>query len=166
MIEFEIKESIIESAKNRCNNVSVNSDKLNKYGSEKKRIFDGYLGEEIIREYLNIDNISDNYEYDLISNKNKRLEVKTITCSFKPKEDYLCTVNSHSLEYVHKQKADYYIFLRVLNTYKKAWILGWIECAEFFRIGSFVEKGTDFGKFNFTKANATVLEISKLNNFK
>jgi len=166
MVEFKIKESTIKLAKNRCDNINVNSDKLNKYGSEKKRIFEGYLGEEIIKEYLDIEKVSDDYEYDLISNKNKRLEVKTITCSFKPKEDYLCTVNSHSLEYVHKQKADYYIFLRILNTYERAWILGWIECDVFFRIGSFIKKGTDFGKFNFTKANATVLEISKLNYFK
>ncbi len=116
-------------------------------------------------DYLNIKNNIDEYDYDLLSNKGKRLEIKTVSCKFKPKKDYLCTVNSHKANGVHKQNADYYIFLRILNDYSLAWILGYYSCEDFFKDGLFIEKGKDFGKFKFIKANATVLEINKLNKF-
>lgn len=165
MIEVEVSKDLIDKAELRASAVSRTSTLLHKYGSEKKRIFEGYLGEEIVKEYLDIESIDDDYEYDLISNKGKRLEVKTISCSFKPHDDYFCTVNSSYLDSVRKQSADYYVFLRVLNSYDKAWLLGYIECDKFFELGNFIEKGTDMGKFKFVKANATVLPIYKLNQF-
>ena len=165
MIEIEVNKELIDRAKSRTSSVSRTSTLLHKYGSEKKRIFEGYLGEEIVKDYLDIRNIDDDYEYDLISNKGKRLEVKTISCKFKPHDDYLCTVNSSYLDSVRKQDADYYVFLRVLNNYETAWLLGYIECSKFFELGNFIEKGTDMGKFKFVKANATVLPIYKLNKF-
>ena len=64
-----------------------------------------------------------------------------------------------------KPKQDIYIFLRILNDYSLAWILGWYSCKDFFKAGAFIPKGKDFGKFKFIKANATVLEIDKLNKF-
>ena len=97
--------------------------------------------------------------------KEKRLEVKTISCKFKPREDYWCTVNSHDLTGVHKQKADFYIFLRILNDKSIAWLLGYISCEEFFEKGEFIKKGRDFGDFKFVKANATILPISELTSF-
>tara|TARA_R110001606_G_scaffold152810_1_gene293716 strand:- start:3136 stop:3633 length:498 start_codon:yes stop_codon:yes gene_type:complete len=165
MIEYNISANNIDSAKRRLNLVTKFSNNLSKYGSEKKRIFEGYLGEEIISDFLGISKVDDTYEFDMISNKGKKIEIKTVSCSFKPKPDYLCTVNSHTEKYVHKQDADYYIFLRIMNDYSVGWILGWIPCSEFFNIGTFVKKNTDFGKFRFTKANATVLEINRLNKF-
>lgn len=165
MIELDLNNDIINKASNRLDLVTAKDNRLSKFGSERKRIYEGYIGEELIKKFLHIDKVTDDYNYDLISNKGKRLEIKTVSCSFKPRDDYLCTVNSHSLEYTHKQNADYYIFIRLLKDYTKAWILGWIECAKFFKIGTFVSKGKDFGKFKFVKANATVLEINKLNKF-
>jgi len=166
MIEYLIKPTFIEYAKKKmCKIESINNINPSKFGYQKKRIFEGYIGERIIMDYLNIENNIDHYDYDLISNKNKKLEVKTISCKFKPLENYLCTVNSHTLDGIHKQKADYYIFLRILNDYSKCWILGWIECNDFFDKGKYINKGTDFGKFKFEKANATVLTINKLNKF-
>ena len=114
-------------------------------------------------DYLGINKNHDDYDFDLIYKKGKKLEVKTISCKFKPKKHYWCTVNSFDLNATHKQKADYYIFLRILNDYSKGWILGWIECATFFKKGRFINKNTDFGEFKFTKANATILPISLLN---
>ena len=134
---------------------------LSKFGSEYHRILIGYIGERVIMEYLNITEDADNFNYDLLY-KDKKLEIKTISCKFKPRRDYLATVNSHNLDGIHQQKADYYIFLRILNNKTKAWILGCYPCTEFFKKGEFVPKGKDFGKFKFVKANATVLPISEL----
>ncbi|CAN0498136.1 unnamed protein product [Laminaria digitata] len=112
-------------------------------------------------EYLNITEDADTFNYDL-RYKGKKIEVKTISCKFKPKRHYLATVNSHNLDGVHQQKADYYVFLRILNDKTKAWVLGCYPCSEFFENGEFVSKGKDFGTFKFVKANATVLPISEL----
>ena len=166
MIEYIINKDIVSYAYNKLNKTNIIKN-LNpsKFGYDEKRIFEGYIGEKIIMDFLNIQNNDDTYEYDLLSNKGKKLEIKTISCKFKPKLNYLCTVNSHKIDGIHKQKADYYIFLRILNDYSLAWILGWYSCKDFFKVGTFIPKGKDFGKFKFIKANATVLEIDKLNKF-
>jgi hypothetical protein len=162
MKEIVINNTMIQTAKNRINRVMNNNEKrLNKFGSEINRILIGYIGEEIIKDFLNIKTDQETYEYDIIS-KGKKIEVKTISCAFKPKPEYLCTVNSHDLKKVHKQNADYYIFLRIKSDFSKGWILGYIKCADFFKKGTYIKKGQDFGKFKFTKANATVLEIKEL----
>tara|TARA_R110000796_G_C14248650_1_gene398270 strand:+ start:42 stop:548 length:507 start_codon:yes stop_codon:yes gene_type:complete len=167
MIEYNIDQSIINYANKKLEKITINNTlKKNKFGSEKKRILEGYIGEKIIMDFLNIKKDDDEFDYDLLSNKGKKLEIKTISCKFKPLEEYLCTVNSYKTNGVHKQDADYYIFLRILNDYSKGWILGWVSCDSFFKKGKFIPKGNDFGKFKFIKANATVLSINKLNKFK
>lgn len=165
MIDIDIKKNHLQTSLDRLNQINVISNKPSKFGYEKKRIYEGYIGEELVKEYLSIKSITDTYNYDLISAKGKKLEVKTVSCKFKPKLNYLCTVNCHSLEQKNIQNADYYIFVRIRNDYKVGWILGWISCDEFYKKGTFVEKGTDFVAFNFSKANATVLEIKYLNTF-
>ena len=50
---------------------TIQSSNLSKFGSEKKRILEGYIGERIIMDYLNIKNNIDEYDYDLLSNKEK-----------------------------------------------------------------------------------------------
>ena len=68
--------------------------------------------------------------FEKIDMHKKKLEIKTINCKFKPRPDFLCTVNSHDLSGVYKQNADF----------RKGWILGWIPCEEFFEKGEFVAK--------------------------
>ena len=167
MIEISITQDIIDYASVKLDNVNTHDNLgLSKFGSERTRILVGYIGERIIMKYLGLRNDEDKYHYDLVSNNGKKLEVKTITCKFKPLSHYWCTVNSHDLTGVYKQSADFYIFLRILNDYSKGWILGWISCEDFFKKGEFVRKGKDFGKFQFVKANATILPIGQLNQFK
>ena len=114
---------------------------------------------------LNKTNIIKNLNPSKFGYDEKRIFEGYVGERIKPKPNYLCTVNSHKIDGIHKQKADYYIFLRIKNDYSLAWILGWYSCEDFFNAGTFVPKGKDFGKFKFIKANATVLEIDKLNKF-
>jgi len=166
LIEVVISREVVNYAKNKLKQIIIdNKLGLSKFGSERSRILAGYIGEKIIMDFLSLDKDIDDYDFDLISRKGKRLEVKTITCKFKPKPHYWCTVNSHNLDGVHKQKSDFYIFLRILNNCKKGWILGWIPCDDFFKKGEFISKGTNFGKFEFVKANATILPINQLGKF-
>jgi len=165
MIEIDIKKKYLETSLNRISNINVKNNNPSKFGYENKRIYEGYIVEELVKDFLNINLISDTYNYDLLTNKGKKLEVKTISCKFKPKTNYLCTVNCHSSKEKNIQNADYYIFVRIRNDYKVGWLLGWIGCDEFYQKGDFIEKGKDFGNFKFTKANATVLEIKNLYKF-
>ena len=166
MTEYIIEKNIVDYALKKFdnNNVTKNNNP-SKFGFSNKRIIEGYIGERIIMKFLNIEKDIDGFEYDLMSNKGKKLEIKTISCKFKPLDNYLCTVNSYKTNGFHKQKADYYIFLRILNDYSKAWILGRYDCFDFFKKGEFIAKGKDFGKFKFPRSNATVLPINKLNKF-
>ena len=163
MKEILITKQQIAQAEIRLNKFSFNIDRgLSMFGSEKDRTLIGYLGEQIIMDYLSLSNSQETFEYDLMY-KGKKLEVKSISCKFKPYLHYLCTVNSFNLSGVHKQQADYYIFLRILNDKSKAWILGYIPCSVFWEKGKYVEKGTEILKgITFSKANATVMEISQL----
>ena len=162
MREIQISPKMLAQAQKKL--AAINAKKnlgLSKFGSEYDRILVGYIGEQIIMEYLKIHTDSDEFDYDLLY-RGKKLEVKTISCKFKPLPHYWCTVNSHDLKGVHKQTADYYLFLRILNDKSKGWILGGMACTDFFKKGKFVPKGTDFGKFKFYKANATILPINEL----
>lgn len=162
MREIQISPKILAQAQKKLSAVNAKENLgLSKFGSEYDRILVGYIGEQIIMEYLKINMDSDEFDYDLLYH-GKKLEVKTISCKFKPFPHYWCTVNSHDLKGVHKQTADYYLFLRILNDKSKGWILGGMPCVDFFKKGKFVPKGTDFGKFKFYKANATILPINEL----
>jgi hypothetical protein len=135
---------------------------LSKFGSERNRTLIGYLGERMVMDVLALREERDDFDFDL-SFREKRLEVKSISCKFRPPSHFLCTVNSHDLSGVHKQEADYYVFVRILNDKSRGWILGYLPCHEFFKKGTFVPKGSSVAKgIEFVKANATVLEISAL----
>ena len=166
-IEVDITQDMIDKAQQKIDKINFDVNKgLSKFGSEQSRTLVGYLGEQMVASHLKIAIDVDGYDYDLMY-KNFKVEVKTISCKFMPLPHYLCIVNSHNLEGVHKQRADYYIFTRILNDKSKGWILGNIKCKDFFEGGTFVPKGTEVIKdVDFSKANATTLEIFKLNPMK
>lgn len=164
MIEIQITNEMKSYAEKKINLIKFNSNKnLNKFGSEKNRTMTGYLGEQIVMAYLKTAINVDDYEYDLLYN-NIKIEVKTISCKFKPKLDYLCTVNSCNDVGTHRQSANYYIFTRIINDLSVGWILGYMKCSEFFEKGKYITKCSEaVAGISFDKANATVLPISELN---
>lgn len=164
MIEVQITDRQKQLAQERLEKFHFDAGKgLSKFGSEKGRTLYGYVGEQIVLDFFGIPSPNDeSYEFDLLY-KGKRLEVKSISCKFRPLPHYLCTVNSFDLGGVHRQEADYYIFVRIINDLSKAWMLGFMPCKEFFEKGIFVAKGSEVVPgLEFKKANATVLPISKL----
>ena len=164
MIEIIISDTLRNKANKRLDNFNFGNRNLNLFGSERDRTLIGYIGELMVMGFLGIEQGNDDYNYDIIYQK-KRLEVKSISCKFKPHLDYLCTVNSYDLNGVHKQNADYYVFTRIINDMTKGWILGFINCDDFFTKGKFIKKGsTVVPGVKFWKANATVLPINQLIN--
>lgn len=163
MIEIVITEEMFLRAWHRTKLVKNDpSLDLSKFGSEDFRIFVGYLGEEMVMSFLNVKKPDDNYEYDILF-RNIKLEVKSIGCNTTPNDTYLATVNSCDLDGVHKQKADYYVFTRVLNDLSKGWLMGYISCTEFFEKGVYKKKGDNLiDGVDLEKANATVLPANQL----
>jgi hypothetical protein len=164
MIEIPITQYLLDKTEERYANIPLrNEQRLHRFGSEMKRIFIGYLGETLVINYFRIP-IVDSYEFDIIL-FGEKIDVKTISCKFKPPSYYLCTVNSCDLNGIRKQKADKYMFVRVLEDYSKGWILGDIRCEEFFNKGKFIRKGETYAGIHFRKSNAYVLPINQLNEY-
>jgi hypothetical protein len=163
MKEIVITKTMLSQAEKKVNAFEFNAGiGLSRFGSERERTLFGYLGEQMVMSILDIKHDDDDFNFDLMY-RQRKLEVKSISCKFKPPQHFLCTVNSFDLSGVHQQEADYYVFCRILNNKSLGWILGFIGCKDFFKFGTFVQKGsTAFPGQRFDKANATILEINKL----
>ena len=105
----------------------------------------GFVGERVVADYLGVEK-ENTYQYDLITKKAKTYEVKTKRCKFKPLPNYtvsVCALNTN-------QKCDAYIFVRVNNDIKIAWIVGYMPKDDFYKKAKFCKKGdtdpdSDFG---------------------
>ena len=150
-----------DRAKAKYNKINIDSEKdKRRFASEGRRLLYGYLGEVIVMDYYDVDDIDD-YEYDIIIGEYK-VDVKSISCKFKPPINYLASVNSCEIKGEHRQNADVYIFVRIREDCKIAWILGFIECDRFFQMSKFINKGESYHGMKFEKANMNVLPINKL----
>lgn len=69
----------------------------------------GFIGEEAFKEFLNIKEHSNTYNYDIVHN-NIKFEVKSKRTAVVPKDYYECSIANYNT----KQKCDYYVFTRVL----------------------------------------------------
>ena len=121
----------------------------------------------IVHDYLastkrrvKFDNTAD---YDLIVNGNKA-DVKTKRTTVPPIQSFNCSISAHNTT----QKCDIYIFARVHENKKEAWICGWVPKDEFFKRAKFFRKGQPDPKFPTWKFTADCynLEISKLTTLK
>ena len=161
MIEVDVTEEVRQAARNRVEDfytVNRRSPDIHQYGHDAKRMFVGFLGEEIVRDYYNVLDPDSHPDYDLVIN-NCRVDVKTRACKSKPKLDYMCSANW----YVYKTGPDYYLFLRVRNDFNKAWILGYIKCKEFYKKSIIQRRGEPY-QFNkhiksLATSHANVLHI-------
>ena len=159
--EIIINDDMKKRAKQKYQQINIDTTKdKRKFGSEAKRLLYGYLGEMVVMDYYGVGDIDD-YEYDIIVSDYK-VDVKSISCKFKPPEHYLAAVNSCEIDGEHRQDADIYVFVRIREDCKIAWIVGFIECDRFFERSVFVKEGEEYHKMSFDKANVNVLPIKEL----
>lgn len=123
----------------------------------------GVLGEILLSEYLGAKRVN-TYDFDIVK-LGKKIDVKTKQCTSQPKENYFCSIASFNI----KQDCDIYAFVRILNDFSKAWILGALTKHEFYSQAKFYKKddldpSSDIG-FRF-RADCYNIEISKLKQFK
>ena len=113
-------------AKDKYNQIKLDPTRdKRQFASEGKRLLYGYLGEMIVMEYYGVGDVDD-YEYDIVLGDYKT-DIKSISCKFKPPPNYLATVNSCEIEGDHRQDADIYMFVRIQEDCKVAWLVGYIE---------------------------------------
>lgn len=117
--------------------------------------FVGFLGEQAVHLHTGIPK-ANTLDYDLLSGKGLRVEVKSKSTTVEPKADYLGSVADANIH----QECDIYFFTRVhfkgpgsnpppVGVY----ILGWLPKAEFYDRAFYGKKGTpETPRFNF-KAN-------------
>lgn len=121
----------------------------------------GFLGEILVAEYIKAD-IENTYDYDLVKNGIK-IDVKSKRCTSIPQLHYECSVPAYNT----RQKCDFYVFVRILKDYKKAWILGIIGKKSFFNKAILRKKGFTDTSNNMTfKEDSYNLAIKDLLDFK
>lgn len=118
----------------------------------------GVLGEILVRDYLNYIHAPTPH-YDLYTPEGIRIDVKTKRCTSAPRPFYECSITAHGV----KQECDEYIFVRVLNSLRKAWLLGRISKDEYFANAIRHRKGEQDERNNFTfKSDCYNLAIEDL----
>ena len=117
----------------------------------------GAIGEVIVADSIKAKEIN-TYDYDLVK-EGKRIDVKTKRCNTKPMPNYDCSVALHGTE----QDCDTYVFVRILCDLRKAWILGGISKANFYKKATLYRKGQVDPDNGFVfKADCYNLKIGEL----
>lgn len=122
----------------------------------------GLMGEELVLASLEGSKKEESYDFDILF-EGKRFEVKTKRTTVEPKPHYMCSVSTFNT----RQKADYYLFCRVLHVGGSfgdfGWVLGYIPVEEFKKLSVFMRKG-DLDRDNgyIVKSNCFSVPISNL----
>lgn len=155
MIEVEISNEMLIKARDKASEMGQLNNSILRGGGNVA----GFLGEVIAAEVLNgMEN--NTYNYDMILDDGKTVDVKTKQTSVKPKPHYGCTVSKASA----KQQCDYYAFVRVKNDFTVGWFLGMMEKDAFLEKAKFWKKGElDTDNNYVVRADCYTLSIAELN---
>ena len=139
-MEVPFTEEMVKRARAKAKNLG----KINNSILKGKGNFAGYLGEEIVANYIKAEIISNSegeekYNHDLIKEE-KKIEVKSKRRTVPPREYYDASVAETSAH----QKPDIYIFTSIQfkkNEPIRAWICGQKDAKEYFAQATFYKKG-------------------------
>lgn len=104
----------------------------------------GFLGEYAAWSIIG-GKIANTYQYDLILPDGRTVDVKSKRTKVVPQPFYECSVYAYNI----KQECNFYCFVRVSESFDKAWIVGMMDKSEFYRKAAFVKKGTIDGSNRF-----------------
>ena len=150
--------SQIALARKKANEMGVLKNSITK---GKGNVY-GFLGEILVSSLIQ-GRSKNTYDFDIIKNETT-IDVKTKTCTSEPRPNYYCSVAAFNI----KQQCDIYIFVRIMEDFSKAWILGACTKEFFYKNAQFNKKGTidesSPYKWKF-KADCYNLPINKLKNY-
>jgi hypothetical protein len=131
MIEVKVPDKLIKLAEERSKRLGVLKNSITEGDGNTA----GYIGQILIKLFLDGEDIDD-YDFDVLKD-NIRYEVKTKRCKFKPLPEYACSVCEKNA----RQNCDYYVFVRITNDYKTAWILGKKNSKNYLKESTHCKKG-------------------------
>ena len=118
----------------------------------------GFLGELVALEVLG-GKEHNTYDYDIVLDNGKTVDVKSKKTSVTPKPYYECSVAAYNI----KQKCDYYCFVRIKTDYTCGWVLGVYPKQKYYEDAVFLKKGQIDTDNNYTvKADCYNIRIDKL----
>jgi len=139
MTEVEISKDIVMAA----TELAIEMGQIHNSITSGQGNIAGFIGELIAVEYYGGLRLPTK-DYDILLD-GKRIDVKTKRTSVKPKPEYMCSIATTSLH----QDCDEYIFVRVKNDMRRAWVLGRISSQDFFENATLFRKGDIEGGNNF-----------------
>lgn len=99
----------------------------------------GFLGEILVAEAIGAQH-NNSFDYDLVLSTKKgpiTIDVKTKRCTSTPWPNYECSI----ADYNPDQQCDFYVFVRILEDFSNAWILGKIRKEDYYKLATFRAKG-------------------------
>lgn len=132
MIEIAVTPAILVEARDKAVEMGrLHNSIMNGAGN-----IAGFIGEAIAQQVLG-GKLDNTYEYDLVLDNGKTVDVKTKQTSVKPLETYDCSIAALNT----KQKCDYYCFVRVKNDFSIGWYLGVYDKQQYMEDAVFMKKG-------------------------
>jgi len=154
MMELAITPEMIKEAKQKDKEMGTLKNSITK----GKGNLAGFLGEILANKALK-GRISNTYQYDIVLEDGKTVDVKTKNTTVKPLPSYDCSIAAFNIT----QKCDLYCFVRVKNDLTKGWVLGVYDKSEYFKDSVFMKKGEVDPSNNFVvKSDCYNLKINKL----
>lgn len=118
----------------------------------------GFIGEAIAQQVMG-GVLTNTYEYDLILDNGKTVDVKTKQTSVKPLDTYECSIAGLNTT----QECDCYAFVRVKNDFSVGWFLGVYDKKQYMLDSVFMKKGTIDTSNGYTvKSDCYNLKINQL----
>ena len=137
MLTIEIKKEQIERAEKHYGVLqdvslrgSITKGKGNIYGALGEVVVNDIYSKHYDCEFIN------NYDYDLIIDGDK-VDVKTKRTTVKPSEEYNCSISAFNTT----QDCNFYVFVRITEDKKTAYVLGYKKKTTFFKQAIFGKKG-------------------------
>jgi hypothetical protein len=96
----------------------------------------GFLGEIAVARLMHARQ-QNTYQYDLVMENGKTIDVKSKKCLRPPRMDYDATISNFNT----KQNCDYYVFARVSDDLSKVYVMGIIGKEDYFKKSTFYEAG-------------------------
>ena len=167
---IEIAPTIIQKgrAAGRWLTTERTTARVEEFGGEPFATYRGFLGEQLFIDFHGKCHLSNHWNYDIVTDKGNKVDVKTVACGFRPKPHYCVNVISPDLNKFNcdpKDRPDIFVFFRILKNCSKAWLVGYKRLDEYKSGATFMPKGSTMGKMIFKRGDALVLEINKLERF-
>jgi|TARA_R110000744_G_scaffold14255_1_gene40663 hypothetical protein len=154
MIEVPITDSMLIEARKKA------ADMGELKGSMMKgdRNLTAFLGELAAQKVIG-GTFHNTYDYDIMMESGKTVDVKTKKVRFAPRDYYDCTI----FGYNDAQDCDYLLFTQVLSDLNTAYVVGGYDKKRFLEDSTFVKKGTVVGTNNLVyKKDNYVMQIKDL----